>query len=362
MTLGLVDLHRANLMAVAGDRDAAALILVKAVSDDALGRHAVPSLGFLVSEGLSEDTLARCWDGLGGWAALAQAPLSADRFPHLALLVETGLRIDPPRARAFIEDVYIPHMRHDEMIRDARGKTILFWHVPKCGGTAFNNCLAHAFYRSGTRKLPSYTARAFLSTLIRDHAARFPYLASAHVPRHRLDLPAADGLYQVLSLRDPLARAISAWRQYYSGLGRRLILPQHGSVWAFWPKADLADWARRAPPEVANKQVATFSSSRDPAEAAAMIGRLDLVFDIAALPDAVAQLSDSFGVPLDPELLGTTKNVTDKSVSYRPGDIAVLRERLAPDLALHERLARRDPPIGGAVQRPAAPRARPQGA
>lgn len=331
---------RANYLAVQGSRDEAAVKLAHVIASRRGTPGAIPSLGVLVSGDLSEETARLCWSAAGGRRALlnlSSSPL-ADHFPLFAVLVEMGLAADEEQTRAFVEEVYVHRMQQEECLRRPSGRTILFWHVPKCAGTAFNNCLAHAFYRSGTRCLPSYTARRFLQLLLSEYRDVFPYLSSAHLRRHELLPP--EGLYQALSIRNPVERAISAWRQYYRAPEKRLeILPQHGCVWDFWPTAGLAEWAGRAPPEVVNRQTATFSPTLDPEEAARRIAEIDVVFDMADIRTAAEEIARKFELPLDFGLLETRKNVTKKTIAFQADEVEVLRSRLSPDLTMFHQVA-----------------------
>lgn len=322
----------ASELTIEGRRDEAAAVLLSHVDRDRKGL--ISSLSFLVSAGLKPSTLALCWEALESHREAGLSELiGGGKFLHFSLLVEMALAIDPGWALRAIEDVYLPYMRSDE-IKHRRGeRMIYFWHVPKCGGTAFNSCLANHFYKSGTAFLPSYLAKGFHRALSSTYHRELPYLASSHIDLHDTALPDRSDVYQVLAVRSPKARAISAWRQYYAGLERRNSIYQHNAVWEFWPKAGLAEWARRVPAGVANRQCFTFSMDGDIATAAQNVARIDLVFDIGDMEASTSLVATEMNLELDLQGLGTRKNVTDKSIEIDEQDLNALDRAVGIDRA-----------------------------
>lgn len=320
--VGEDDIKFAADLAIAGQRDEAAAVLLNQIDSDRGSKGALSSLGFLISAGLTTFTLTRCWEALERHREAGLSELiERGRFLHFSLLVEIALAIDPDWAIRAIEDVYLPYMQANEILRRRGDRTIFFWHVPKCGGTAFNSCLANHFYKSGTAFLPSYLAKGFHRALSSAYHRDLPYLASSHIDLHDTALPDRSDVYQVLAVRSPKARAISAWRQYYAGLERRNSIYQHNAVWKFWPKAGLAEWARRVPAGVANRQCFTFSMDGDIAIAAQNVSRIDLVFDIGDMETSASRVATEMNLQLDLQGLGTRKNVTDKSIEIDEQDL-----------------------------------------
>jgi hypothetical protein len=329
----------ANWLAVVASRSAAAAsTLARVIARTPGHRDAVTSLGGLVSlteVGSDPARLAAIWQTVApAWTDAQAAPLSAGSFPLYALGVDLLLRIDPGRAEQSIRQTYLPFFWSAERLDRRDRPPVLFWHVPKTGGTSVSTAIARSLYRSGMSLVPSYTSAAFLRWLVLHQDGAFPYLSSAHLSAGDLGVQDASGYVEILVKRDPVQRALSAWRQYRGGPERRLrVLPQHGAIWALLPICDLAEWVARAPGRVICPVSWTFGGDR--ARAAGVTHRIAL----ERLDEHGPDLARELGLPEGDRAMRTSKNVTRKDILPDARHLEALRTACRADLAFVAALA-----------------------
>jgi len=328
-------LVRANMAVMRNAWQRAMPCYLKSLHADPDDITCIISFGTALAAYATPEDYDRAWRDLGGASALSQAAsLPVNR---LLLLLEIGLCVGDAVAVAAFKTVYLrDHLLADRVL-DARrtGRdALLFWHIPKCGGTSFNAALSHLFYRSGTALLPSYHTPNLLRCLVEQHMDEVPFLSSAHLETRDLpDIPAS--VTQIAIMRDPVRRALSAWRQYRDAPeARLLVLPQHGRIWDALPAADLDAWARRCPSGQINKMTHTFDAGGDPQRAAERAGLCAHLIDLAEMNDRLPELCETLG--LDLPVLPRDLNVSRKDIGYDLVQMAALEEALSPDCMMYD--------------------------
>lgn len=327
---------RANYNALSNNIDRAGAILAETLIRDPCSRSAAISLGSYVSQsGWSNHDIA--WDKVRGlWQAINRPnKLNSENFAFYALGAELALLNEPEIAVKSINDVYLDFIWKYQRCDKKDHSPILYWHIPKTGGTSVNSKLSKVWYSSGTEFLPSYTTRNFFSYVLSNHNGALPYISSAHLPAECMDYQAIRQYRKLLVLRDPEQRALSAWRQYRENPGRRLIiLPQHGFVWNFFPVRSYSDWLRSAPVSVVNPLSWTLSDFASNGYGDAV----DDVVPIANLDEYGIELLRSLDVDVMEKEFRVAKNVTNKSIDHGEVNLEASKKFLAPDYKVFDEL------------------------
>lgn len=219
-------------------------------------------------------------------------------------------------------------------------KPLFTWHIPKCAGTSFNAYVASKYYENGFTNFPSYHTPLLNRNLIEEHVGRFPFVSSAHMESVQFDLDIITKDYnQIVIIRDPIKRAISSWRQYYEDPYLRLnIVLQHGSSWSYWPIANLAEWAKRAPERHRNKITATFSEKMDVNQALANIKNINLIGNIKNIEEFTKNVCSMYSLDFDIEKMPSTLNATKKSITYTRAELEGLKSSIGKDIELYSKL------------------------
>ena len=325
----------ANWLALKGEKLLASDILSEIISNNPSERRAVISLGSLLSQ-VGLENPASLWAKIRDNWLLIDKPekINGENFHFFALGADLGLRCEPELAESVIKNVYFPFIWNFERLDKREIEPILYWHVPKTGGTSVNATLSRAWYKSGTKYLPSHTTRYFFSYVAKYQGGVFPYLSSAHLSALDIGVDNLRCYRKVLVLRDPEKRALSAWRQYRENPAARLnILPQHGAVWSFLPVCDLGEWAIRAPRHVVNPLEWTFSGFGDDIDSG-----IDYVLPLDNLACSGQKMVREMGLNLDDLSFRTEKNVTNKNIKPSLADIDVLKKACQPDSKFYELL------------------------
>lgn len=317
-------IRKANILAIEGNFLQAALLLADVLRIDPKNRNAAISLGAILSlEGI--DDPEALWSRLSAvWFALGANDLK-DCFPFYCACIENLWDINPDLAKESVTSFYYPFFKQFEMLVPRRDETFLFWHIPKSGGTSLHEVVGSYYYRSGLKFVPSYTSRKFLAFLIQNDDSFFPFLSSAHLPAKLLGLKEPCDRKEVLILRDPVSRAMSAYRQYRGSPESRLkVLPQHGYLWNFLPVKNSLAWVEQAPQEVINPLEYTFGCL-------SRIQKVDEVFDISDLNKNPIKVARSFGCGVTLDNIRSEKNSTNKKKEFGTDAKAVLKQRVTPD-------------------------------
>jgi hypothetical protein len=330
------DIVRANYLALSQNLDRAGQILAATIARDPSSKSAAISLGSYVSQmGWTNHHFA--WERIRHlWKDIDHPrKLTSTNFAFYALGAELALLNEPEIAMKSINDVYLAFIWKYQRCDKKDHSPILYWHIPKTGGTSVNTKLSKVWYSSGTEFLPSYTTRSFFSYVLRHHNGALPYISSAHLPADCIDYQVAKQYRKLLVLRDPEQRALSAWRQYRENPSRRMIiLPQHGFVWDFFPIRNFSDWLQSAPVAVVNPLSWTLSDF-------AVNGYGDAVDDIvpiANLDDYGNELLRSLGVDVKEKNFRVGKNVTNKSVKQGAINFELPKKFLSPDYKVFDEL------------------------
>ncbi|MCR9149235.1 MAG: sulfotransferase family protein [Rhodobacteraceae bacterium] len=318
---------RANWLAMSGDQAGAVLPLAHCAARFPFESGPRTSLGFLLSQDGARNA-AKVWDVLRGpWRDLRDSgELTTRNFGFFSLGIEAAMAAGSEDGERAIRDVYLPFIRRTEIKTKRSDAPILLWHLPKTGGTSLAAVLSAHFYNSGMAALPSYTTRRFLRWLVEHQDGLFPFLSSAHLCAAQLGLTSPRGYHEIVILRDPASRAISAWRQYRVRPRNRLwTLPQHGAMWRFFPVCGLGEWARRVPQDVVAPLCGTFAGRSQ------RIDDVDTVLKLSELDDSVNHLMERFGVTIDGDSIRERRNATDKTIAYEPEERALLETAVQID-------------------------------
>lgn len=317
-------IRKANILAIEGNFQEAAILLADVLRVDPKNRNAATSLGAILSLVGVEDSEV-LWSKLSAaWFALRAKDLTSC-FPFYCACIENLWVVNPDLAKDSIASFWYPFFREFEMLGVPGNETFLFWHIPKSGGTSLNETVGSYYYRSGLKFVPSYTSRKFLAFLVENDDCFLPFLSSAHLPAKLLDLKEPSCRKEVLILRDPVSRAMSAYRQYRGSPEARLrILPQHGYLWNFLPLKNSLAWVEQAPQEVINPVEYTFGC-------VSRIQKVDNVFDISEMNREPDKIVSSFGCDFAPNNIRTEKNSTNKNIKFSAEAKEILRQRVAPD-------------------------------
>lgn len=253
---------------------------------------------------------------------------------YLSLLLATGHdHAERAVERHFLNRIVDPN------VRDTSGdRTIFFWHIPKCAGTSVKQVLGDHFYDAPIGEvLPGYSMLPLLTYCVRHRLERFPFFTSSH--KSVSTLGSADRALEFAIFRDPLARALSMFRQTLQGMHRRYplkILPKYGHAWNYWQASDAERMLEAIPETLLLKQLSTFSDNLDVGEAERRIERLDNCLFLDG-ERAFNDLFDEIGVEVresDMERL----NASPKDVSIDEDIKCRIKRRLRPEYRLFERV------------------------
>jgi hypothetical protein len=316
--------RKANILAIQGNFQQAAFLLSDVLRIDPKNRNAAISLGAILSLERIEDPEA-LWSRISAvWSALGVNDLK-DCFPFYCACIENLWDVNPDLAKESITSFYYPFFKQFEMLVHRRDEAFLFWHIPKSGGTSLHEVVGSYYYRSGLKFVPSYTSRRFLAFLVENDDSFFPFLSSAHMPAKLLGLKEPSYRKEVLILRDPVSRAMSAYRQYRGSPESRLkILPQHGYLWNFLPVKNSLAWVEQAPQEVINPIGYTFGCL-------SRIQKVDEVFDISELNKDPIKVVRSLGCEMALNSIRSKKNSTGKKIKFSADAKEILKQRVALD-------------------------------
>jgi len=321
---------RANWLALAGEGARAATVLARCAVRSPLDPGPRVSLGFLLTKGLAGNA-SGVWDILRTpWRDLRRPDdLNAGSFGFFALGVEAAMACGSAEGERAVRDVYLPYFHRNESMGRAIAEPFLLWHVPKTGGTSVTTTVARHFYVSGMSSIPSYTAGHFLRWIVQHQDGLFPFLSSSHLSSSELGLQQRSSYREMLVLRDPVSRALSAWRQYRSRPRNRLwTLPQHGAVWRYFPTCSLAEWSLRVPEEAANPYAWTFG------DGVARLRNVEFTVQLPDLDGFAPSLGEILGVELGGVGMRASKNVTDRRIAFHPEELAVLHHAVRRDQTL----------------------------
>lgn len=315
-----------NMLAIRGDRECAAIRLAHVLDEEPSNIAAVTSLGALISKGNLEN-LEEIWEIIRGMWTKQSGELHAASFRLYALGIDVLLRLGEGLAERHIRETYLPFMYRYERLATHDREPVLYWHVPKTGGTSISTVISRSTYASGMTFLPSYTSSAFLKWLVINNDGVLPFLSSSHLSAQELGLMSKLDYVELAITRDPLERALSAWRQYFQDPAMRLsVLPQHGHIWSFFPRADLESWSSRAPRRVINPWEWTFSGDRHRFKC------VDHILPLEELDLIGPQLIQELGFGPIQRSLRVAKNVTIKSIRPELGHLPHLVLACAPDV------------------------------
>lgn len=196
---------------------------------------------------------------------------------------------------------------------------IVHVHIPKTGGTSFNDFLFSSF---GERHVPLYQAdpRVVLDAAAMDRAVRRQpgaMVISSHSFRHFPDRIAGRDARYLTILRHPLERRLSYWRyarKHYDTLGdaHRAVLPD--DFMEMSAEAWLAFEARLAEMGMTYGQVHYFSAAGDVAEAKRTLRRFLAVGVLEEMPASLEWIRSGLrGLGIQtPDLPAVHLNRTDE--------------------------------------------------
>lgn len=333
-------LAQANFAAVRGIKADALRKLAQLIATDPQNPAALTSFGALLNDIDAPDLLEDVFDILGGAARLEKEAATLPRGV-LFVLLNLALLVRPEFGKSVVQSVYIDQILRPDLLAEPKGKPLFTWHIPKCGGTSINAFLAQHFYRSGMSVLPAYDCRALLTHLAAAHHGDMPFISSAHLPYSDFTTGFGRRFCQIAFLRDPFARAVSAWRQYAENPYIRLqVLPQHGAIWDFWPRGNLAQWAQRCPPMQVNKMTSSFAADLDLPAALRHAGEVTHLFDLKDSDQALPYLRDELGIPFEGRA-SKSLNASQKSIAYKPAEAEKLHEMIQPDQDFYRAISAR---------------------
>lgn len=225
-----------------------------------------------------------------------------------------------------------------------RWRRVFHHHVRKTAGTSLNA----AFWALAGLDLGGLgrrqKARGRGLTVVRHDLERIAggdwFYANAHAAAHEVALP--PDTFTVTILRDPVARVRSLYRYLLWARDE----PRAGELDPYftalreegvWLGTGFADFLDRVPIRHLQRQLWMFSPRGDVDEAAARIVRLDAVLFTETFADDLAALARRLGLPLAPR----RERRFGAEVVLTPAEIALARERLAPEVALVERVRAR---------------------
>jgi hypothetical protein len=232
-----------------------------------------------------------------------------------------------------------------------RWRRVFHHHVRKTAGTSLNAAfwalagldLAHLGQRQKARGRGLTIVRHDLRRI----AAGDWFYANAHTPVAEVVLP--PGTFTVTILRDPVARVRSLYRYLLWARDdprARELDPYYTSLQdeAGWLGAGFGDFLERVPRVHLQRQLYMFSARGDVDEAAERLAVIDAVCFTERFEDDLAALGRRLGLPLTPR----RERSFGADVTLSAAETALARERLAPEVALVERVraVRRSTPAG----------------
>lgn len=207
------------------------------------------------------------------------------------------LSLNKQKAIKEIHAIYIDKWISKAVVRSAK-KPILFFHIPKCGGTTLTDLLYNYFYQSEVFCLPNYFEVDLLRYCVEELADTFPFLSSRHLSLDDFK-PTLSEFYTITCLRDPLKRTTSAFRQTRSGNknGRFFkVIPRYGSYWNTGKVLNFKDWINVAPEKELNRQLSTFSQKMNTNEFLTIIEKLDYVMFLEDFQRQQLELMKQLGI------------------------------------------------------------------
>lgn len=222
-----------------------------------------------------------------------------------------------------------------------RWRRVFHHHVRKTAGTSLNA----AFWALAGLDLAALgrrqKARGRGLTVVRHDLARIAhgewFYANAHAPAHAVALP--PDTFTVTILRDPVARVRSLYRYllwardeprageldpYYTSLQEEAV----------WLGGGFGEFLERTPPEHLLRQLWMFSPTGAVDEAAERLAGVDAVLFTEDFAAGLSALGQRLGL----SLAARRERAFGADVTLTPAEMALARERLAPEIVLIERM------------------------
>lgn len=285
---------------------------------------------------ISDETLHLLENSID-WTVLSDNSSIRSRFEEFGLAVQLLRRTDSARWLRQTER-YVGLMSTEEVV-ERRQSPILYWHIPKTAGTSLVQGISAVFYRNGSRFLPTYVFSSLLGGCIQRFPGKLPFLSSSHLPRHRFSTDGLEEWSEIMVVRDPVSRCLSAWNQYYPPHHRRVIYPQHGHLWHFFPAARLGDWARRAPWNVVNAATSTLVAYEDPVAASDTLATSRMAVLKYAGHGRQLEKAISKFVGVDIETGNARLNAAGRGIAYSQRELEILIESSMLDHQLYETIS-----------------------
>jgi hypothetical protein len=258
------------------------------------------------------------------------------------LTLSVRLALGDPSAERDVTQQYLERIVRPA-IRHRRQRPILLWHVPKCSGTSVLSGLAQFYYGRRLRLVvPGYTCMDLLRYCVERVPEEFPLLTTSHMGVEQLS--PSDEIFQFTVLRDPVKRALSAWRQNRLAEVRGFsLVPRHGDDWFYWPPPSFSEWLDRVPQKSLCRQLTTFAPDGDVDEATRRIAALDylVVYDrgVGSLDGAL----EAMGVPLEAAELPRDLNRSPRTAVPTDAEVARARRVLRSEFELLDRVCVSEP-------------------
>lgn len=246
-----------------------------------------------------------------------------------------ALEVTPSR---FHEKYYKKHILPN--IKKTKNKPIIFFHIPKCGGTTLTKALVKQHYNNQESLLPKYFEFHLLKHCISQEPELFPFLSSQHMPISVLDCDISK-FHSITILREPYKRVISSFKQTLaSNLNGRSgeIIPKYGSFWNFSNCQSIQDWLERCPKKELSKQLSTFSKNLSIDDAKSTITKMDKVFYLNQKNCFSEALSNLNINEIEESELKLKYNASPKNIDILEKHIDLVKEIINEETTLLERL------------------------
>ena len=261
------------------------------------------------------------------------------------------LRVGPRIQQLLISFIQSTKRGSERILIPGGFERVYLYHVRKTAGTS----LSRAFLSLGGESPRSVEGRIASSILSRTKSGPYGYATGigalqqgdylfgwSHVPAHKLRLP--ERTFEIATLRDPVARLLSYYRYLVAGdrtdeTGWTVQSSERALM-----GANFEEFLSRIPDELLLTQLYMFSASFDVDEAVdRLLACQELVFTESIVSDT-ERLATRLEITLD-----LRKERVTSEEAFEPNDmqVKILRERLAPEYEMMERLTQRLREQGG---------------
>lgn len=316
---------------------------VQALQLNATSQPTLINLGFTISQHYEELDLSKISSEL----EVIASRHAQSNLPLMFTYAHALLMHQPEAFERYIQNILLPILERKSKNHGVQKpwihntyRGICCYHIPKCGGTSFNQFLSHHFYGQGLNEvLPGYTNQQLLINFIQQDINLFPYFSSNHIRSHKLLPP--PNYFTTVILRDPLDRLLSMYRQYFSCVQNGYFLeyiPAYNTLWKHYPATGFVAWLHTIPACDVNYQLSTFSHSLSVEQAVKYCQTLDQIMWLEDLELGISKVAQKLALPLNIDNLPKDLNQSPRKTNFPEAVLAEAKQCLAPEIKFIEEL------------------------